>query len=250
MFFFSRKNVAVTERGFTLIELLVVIAIITLLVTIMLPSLAKAKELARQATCLMNVSGQIKAVHMYAAEEDNRFPVGPESLLYGIIPYQKMMSNQIWLSSQEYSAHGALLDRDYVDPGIFFCPSDGSGNIEGQLEVVRNREAKDAYCSYYYRQMDGQETDSSVTQLDRLGDNAAGDRISAFVMDANCTTTGYPYRTNHDQELVCIGYIQGDARKYNTPNEELSLRLNDGPKVFAPHSRLDEILELADSLAQ
>ena len=51
--------------GFTLIELLVVISIIALLVAILVPSLAKAKELARRAHCASNQASIGKGVAIY-----------------------------------------------------------------------------------------------------------------------------------------------------------------------------------------
>ena len=42
-------------RAFTLVELLVVIAIISILAAMLLPSLARAREYARNAVCMSNL---------------------------------------------------------------------------------------------------------------------------------------------------------------------------------------------------
>ena len=65
------------RRAFTLIELLVVIAIISLLVSILLPSLSRAKELARRAVCASNLHMTLPAAHFYCEENQERFPSFP-----------------------------------------------------------------------------------------------------------------------------------------------------------------------------
>lgn len=62
------------RRGFTLIELLVVIAIIAILAAILFPVFAKAREKARQASCLSNVKQISLGMLQYIQDYDERFP--------------------------------------------------------------------------------------------------------------------------------------------------------------------------------
>jgi len=64
------------RRGFTLIELLVVIAIIALLMTIIIPSLNKAREIAAGTICSSNQGQLVKAWLAYAIDNKDYFVDG------------------------------------------------------------------------------------------------------------------------------------------------------------------------------
>ncbi len=94
----------VMRRGFTLIELLVVIAIIAILAAILFPVFARAREKARQSTCLSNVKQIMVGVLMYAQDYDEMLPrlytTGSPNGNYvvwptAVVPYVK--NNQLYV---------------------------------------------------------------------------------------------------------------------------------------------------------
>lgn len=90
------------KRGFTLIELLVVIAIIALLLSILMPSLRKVKEVARQVVCSSNMKQLALGNLVYAAEYDDKVVLAMGS------------NNEMWLTT--------ILNY-CDDPDIKMCPS-------------------------------------------------------------------------------------------------------------------------------
>ncbi len=101
-------------HGFTLIELLVVVAIIALLLAILLPSLAKAREQARRAVCLSNLHQFGSAFSLYSADHKQLLPM----VGYDIFKYYMKHGH-------ERVNTGVLYDRRYAGEvlDIFFCPS-------------------------------------------------------------------------------------------------------------------------------
>lgn len=113
-----------SRTGFTLIELLVVIAIIAILAAILFPVFAKAREKARQASCLSNLKQIGLAIMMYKDDFDQTFP---PIYSYSDEPFA-LGDNSVGGSSASGHWQYALPWQDAIYPytknwGVNFCSS-------------------------------------------------------------------------------------------------------------------------------
>jgi prepilin-type N-terminal cleavage/methylation domain-containing protein/prepilin-type processing-associated H-X9-DG protein len=114
------------SKGFTLIELLVVIAIIALLLSVLIPSLRKAKDYAKQIVCLNNCKTFGMANVMYANAYKGYF-----------VPYvdtTRVINGRAvtWCSNEAFLSYIALSNYDTIEklktgeyelPDKYHCPS-------------------------------------------------------------------------------------------------------------------------------
>jgi prepilin-type N-terminal cleavage/methylation domain-containing protein len=166
------------RKGFTLVELLVVIAIIALLMGILMPALARVRQIAFRMFCGTNLSGIGKAMLIYANDYEDEFPRsgGRSSQWTNAIPN--------WQAANRYAAYGVnradgsggnvsisscfylLVKYSEVTTKSFVCKSD-SGTSVFKLSQYQNIpldfEEIDAWdfgppqdawkhCSYSYHQ--------------------------------------------------------------------------------------------------
>ena len=134
------------RAGFTLVELLVVIGIIALLISILLPSLSKAREQALSVKCKNNMRQVYMGCFMFAQDNKSRLPRGAkiEDVASGNPNAWKLERSLAWLMAGQGAGDRATsvgqadFDRGGIwtymgvtgasRPQVLMCPGDADGS--------------------------------------------------------------------------------------------------------------------------
>jgi prepilin-type N-terminal cleavage/methylation domain-containing protein/prepilin-type processing-associated H-X9-DG protein len=162
------KKAASSRRAFTLIELLVVIAIIAILAAILFPVFAKAREKARQASCMSNEKQILLGLTQYTQDYDELFA-----------------SN--WMNGSGSSAGTQWIWDQMVMPYIkstqvFVCPDDSATHIPTWPTATAPSGIVNPFHTSY-AQNGGMGSNAATLTL--AGVNSPSTTV--FVVDANST---------------------------------------------------------------
>lgn len=251
------------ERGFTLIELLVVMLLIALLASLLLPSLAAARNRSRQAVCLSNLRQIGLAVQAYSSDSDGFIPFGPKAPPFtspaDFYPSTGAPTSLISLRNGAPVGLGLLLAQHLGNQSrVLFCPGSDQP-VDAQTELARVGSTQ-AQGSYFYRhagntQMFDNPTAPLPTQslrLHALGVNREGELIRALAIDAqflappDLEAFNVVSRTHHLRKLAQVLFADGHVSAPINHDARFTVDVRDYEQVRSAFERILRVLERAD----
>lgn len=130
----------VRRSAFTLIELLTVIAIISILASMLLPSLSRAREMARRTSCTSNMRQLNLGIQQYTQDYDERLPpaaVGNDGAgqLGGWVYYSQFGSGS---NSAKFDVTKGAIYTYIKSTQVFVCPDDTQGQNNGDSYAINS----------------------------------------------------------------------------------------------------------------
>ncbi len=140
-----------TSRGFTLIELLVVISIIALLIALLLPALARAKDLATSVACESNLRQIGLTLITYTEENKDFVPFGfgyANTVNWVSRDWTQQLSIEMGVQPTTTGTNiGQVTDsKVFMDPGAPLAPA-GTDQYTGNPRIFSGEDGDFGYWS-------------------------------------------------------------------------------------------------------
>ncbi len=151
-----------SRRAFTVIDVLVSIAVIAVLISLLLPSLAKVNETARRVVCQSNVRQIGLGLVMYADDYKGflppsiYMPLGASGMMprgEGVRP-QDMVAIRLPVleNPNGWDGLGMLYQHGYMSaPKVYYCPSHMGENHFSKYAPTWNETHGEIYANYHFR---------------------------------------------------------------------------------------------------
>lgn len=184
-----RRSTTPVARGFTLVELLVVIAIIAVLVSMLLPSLRKARAAARTVQCLSNLRQIGNAFSLYVNDQKGSLPpVDHTGLIFTSTGDQTKWYHRIQFMVRP---QGERLNPPAADPArfsiaAFLCPDSyfqRAGTVdEAGANYGLNTELRRSVAPFNYKITEIRESAETILAGDRFGMQFNGSRDTNWIL--------------------------------------------------------------------
>jgi prepilin-type N-terminal cleavage/methylation domain-containing protein/prepilin-type processing-associated H-X9-DG protein len=167
------------RKGFTLIEVLVVIAVVSLLMAVLMPALARARQQGKSVLCMSNLRQLAIAAQMYANGNDDYFPMATVTEVDGSV--YKVCAwdfTTVYDSANRYVEPGLLWQGETTE-SVQQCPAFKGAANWGQ----------DRYTGYNYNTSylggraavkDGEVVSGTVVMSSKVGEVRRPEKCALF----------------------------------------------------------------------
>ncbi len=154
-------------RGFSLVDVLVSIGVIAVLIALLMPSLGKVRETARQAVCGSNLRQVGIGVNLFADRHDGKLPSSvfldrnstyrrhiPDAAAqrYTVLIHMRTINYLGAATSGLWDGLGKLYEESIPPAGaIFYCPSHKGEHTFNKYAIPIADSSGDIFMNYQYR---------------------------------------------------------------------------------------------------
>ena len=231
-------------KKFTLIELLIVIALLGILLSLLLPSLSKAREKSKNALCLANTRQWGMGTAMFAQRNDNKL-ITPWNETYGLYLIN-------WTDALELAEEGLISDndRDVSDDrqkfsSILQCPLAGSASLGPFRGTARTGRGSDWNSSAYsidnYVVLSGIHSNGFSSGINNSPKRLSDDRAPIFADTVIRYTNARGWEGPHRDtgiKSINIAFSDGSSEIQQT-DSSYSRTYKNGSPEFYWHQNLD-----------